>query len=134
MMDMRRVFLRYVIYTAVIVAGLLIAAVFTVNRPFLFGMAFGAVFSLFSLWTTYMQVSRFAKMTADKKPRFTFGTVSRILIVLAAVWIALNYPSLLDVTGVIIGLAVTYALLLIEPLFHVRRLNKEVDTPPSKEN
>lgn len=134
MMEMRRVFLRYVVYTAMVVAGLLITAVFTDNRPFVLGLAFGAVFSLFSLWTTYVQVSRFGKMVSDKTPRFTLGTFSRILIAIAAVWTASNYPAVLDVTGVVIGLTVTYVLLLIEPLFHVRRLNREMPAPPAKDD
>ena len=134
MTDVRQVFLRYVFYTAVIIAGLLIAAVFTNNPPFIIGMAYGAAFSLLSLWTTYMQVSRFGKMTEDSKPRFTFGTVTRTLIVLVAVWFAMAYPEVLDLTGVLIGLAVTYVILLIEPLFHIRRLRREEGVPPSNDD
>lgn len=126
MIDLRTLFTRYVIFTLVI-AGLFLVMTFITeeSRTFWLGMAFGTSFSLISLWLTYFQVSRIGKMTVDRKPRFTLGTVSRLLIFLLAIWVAQQLPQYFSLTGVIIGLSVTYVILLIEPLFRISTLKEE---------
>lgn len=126
MNDIRKLFIRYATYTLVIVGLFLIMTLIAGdNRPFWLGMAFGTSFSLISLWMTYFQVSRIGKMTVDKKPRATLGTLSRLLVFLLALWVAQQLPQYFSLTGVIIGLSVTYIILLIEPLFRLSILKEE---------
>ncbi|ADI00641.1 ATP synthase subunit I [Salisediminibacterium selenitireducens] len=124
MNDIRKLFIRYAAITIVLAVVFLLMIVFGGDRPFWTGLAFGTSFSLISLWMTYAQVSRIGKMTADRKPRPTLGTLSRLLVFLFAIWLAQQVPHYLSLTGVILGLTVTYVILLIEPLFHIRDLKE----------
>jgi ATP synthase protein I len=118
MNDIKVLVKRYAIYSAVIILILLFTALFSSEPAFFWGMAFGASFSFLNLLSTYFQVKRIGKSVADRKFRFSVGTLGRIIIVVAALFIAQQFPQYLNLTGVIIGLAVTYIILLIEPIFN----------------
>lgn len=120
MNDMTAIVKRYAVYSAVIILILLGASLFTAEPSFLLGLAFGTSFSFMSLLSTYFQVKRLGQSTQDRKFRFSLGTIGRILIALAAVAVAQQFPQFFDLTGVLIGLGVTYVILLIEPLFHLK--------------
>ncbi|MCR6112357.1 ATP synthase subunit I [Bacillus sp. A301a_S52] len=111
---------RYTIYSVVIIGSLFLATLFISDATFLAGMAVGAIFSLLNLYSTYFQVKRLTSSVMDSKVRFSFGTIGRIIVVLLALLIAEEYPQYLDLTGVIIGLAFKYFILLIDPIFYFR--------------
>ncbi|WP_147802759.1 ATP synthase subunit I [Alkalicoccus halolimnae] len=113
---------RYSIYTGIIIVLLLLLAVITSISTFFLGMAFGTAFSLLNFVSTYFQTKRIMEMQRTRKYRFSIGTLGRLLIVVAALFIAQAFPQYFDMTGVIAGLAVTYVILLIDPIFHIKHL------------
>ncbi|WP_280770514.1 ATP synthase subunit I [Salipaludibacillus daqingensis] len=118
MNDIRVLVKRYSIYTAIFIALLVIIALFSSEPAFFMGMAFGTSFSLVILLTTYFQVKRIGKSLSDRKFRFSIGTLGRMITVVVAIIVAQQFPHYLNLTGVIIGLAVTYIILLIDPILH----------------
>ncbi|WP_181186162.1 ATP synthase subunit I [Alkalicoccus urumqiensis] len=121
-MTTRDIFRRYSIYTAVIIVLLLITAIITGFSTFFLGMAFGTLFSLLNFVSTYFQIKRISRTQETGKYKFSIGTAGRMIIVVAALFIAQAFPQYFDMTGVIAGLAVTYVILLIDPIFHIKHL------------
>ncbi|PYZ92494.1 hypothetical protein CR194_12540 [Salipaludibacillus keqinensis] len=109
---------RYAIYTLIIMVILVVTALVTSEPAFFTGMALGTSFSLVNLLSTYFQVKRLGKSVTDRKFRISVGTLGRMIIVVFALVIAQQFPHVFHLTGVIIGLAVTYIILLIDPIFH----------------
>ena len=125
MIDIRVLIKRYVIFTAIIIALMVITALLSSESAFFLGMAFGTSFSLVILLTTYFQVKRIGKSLSDRKYRFSIGTLGRMIIVIFAIIIAQEFPQFLSLTGVIIGLAVTYIILLIDPILQSKAFAEE---------
>ena len=116
---------RYTIWTTVLIIIFVLIALLLTESAFFLGLALGSVFSLLNLWTTYTQVERIGKSFDEgKKSRvgIPIGTLTRILSAIIAVLIATAYPAVFSLTGVIIGLMITYIMIMIEPLFHIKRL------------
>ncbi|ADU32305.1 ATP synthase subunit I [Evansella cellulosilytica] len=126
MMDYKVAAKRYTIFTIVIIAVFLILAFILSNSPLFLGIVFGASFSLINLINTYLQVKRIGEVFDGKKrPSLViFGTLTRIIAAVLAVTIAMRFPEYLQIEGVIIGLAITYFIILIEPMFHIKHLNR----------
>lgn len=116
---------RYSIITLGFI-GVTLALAFTGFYSLFFrGLTFGALFSLVMLISTYFQVKRTGNSIQTGKYKAVFGTVSRILLVIVAILIATEYPANFHLVGVIIGLMFTNILILISPLFTVKRAVKE---------
>ena len=116
---------RYTIWTTVLIIIFVLIALLLTESAFFLGLALGSVFSLLNLWTTYTQVERIGKSFDEGKKSIAsipFGTLTRILSAIIAVLIATAYPTVFSLTGVIIGLMITYIMIMIEPLFHIKRL------------
>ncbi|WP_078593516.1 ATP synthase subunit I [Evansella clarkii] len=119
---------RHSIWTSILIVLFVLAAFLTGQTTFFNGLALGAFFSLLNMLSTYSQVKRTGEAAVQgepgrlKKTGCSFGTVTRIAFAVAAVYIAVTFPMLFDVRGVIIGLLITYIMILIEPLFHIKRL------------
>lgn len=113
---------RYTIYSGIILLLLLVVAVVTSMSTFFLGMAFGTAFSFLNLISTYFQVKRISESQAAQKYRFSIGTVGRLIFILIALFIAQAFPQYFDMAGVIAGLAVTYVILLIDPIFQIKHL------------
>ncbi|MCR6098557.1 ATP synthase subunit I [Salipaludibacillus agaradhaerens] len=111
---------RYTIYSVIIIGSLILGTLFISDATFLAGMAVGAICSLLNLYSTYFQVKRLTSSVMDSKVRFSFGTIGRIIVVLLALLIAEEFPQYLDLTGVVIGLAFKYCILLIDPIFYFK--------------
>ncbi|MFA9560177.1 ATP synthase subunit I [Evansella sp. AB-rgal1] len=126
MMEFHAIAKRYTFVTIGIILVFLILALVLPNRTFYMGVTFGASFSLLNLVNTYIQVKKIGEvLEGEKKPSLLiFGTLTRIIAAVAAVAIALQFPEYLQVEGVIIGLAITYFIILIEPMFHIKKLNQ----------
>jgi len=125
MNDTRVLVKRYSIYTAIFIALLMITALFSSKPTFFTGMAFGTSFSLVILLSTYFQVKRIAKSMTDRKFRFSVGTLGRMVVVVTAVIVAQRFPQYLNLTGVVIGLGVTYMILMIDPILRSKAFAEE---------
>ncbi|MGJ9384723.1 ATP synthase subunit I [Salipaludibacillus sp. CF4.18] len=106
---------RFSIITLVFVSVSLIVAVLGFYPLFFQGLSLGALFSLFSLLSTYFQVKRVGNSVQSGRVKWFFGTTSRILLFVVAISIAVKFSAYFHLIGVVIGLMFTYLLLLIGP-------------------
>lgn len=111
---------KYSLYTAILIVIFLVLAIYLDKRALFLGLALGSVFSLINLLFTYFQVKRVINSVKTGKNKMSFGTVTRMISALIPVMIATQYDHVFSIVGVIIGLMVTYAMILIEPIFHIR--------------
>ncbi|TMW72163.1 ATP synthase subunit I [Alteribacter natronophilus] len=113
---------RMILYTAALFVLFIILAFLTPYDTFFFGMMLGTAFSLLNLLMTYSQVKRVTSESKALRTKFAFGTVSRIVLSVVCILIAVSFPHLFNLAGAIIGLMLTYAIIMIEPIFHIKRL------------
>ncbi|WP_096437609.1 ATP synthase subunit I [Alteribacter populi] len=113
---------RYALYTIVLIILFFILAALTPYPIFFLGLVLGAAFSLLNLYSTYVQVKRLGEGALEGKKKFAFGTVSRVITAVLCLLLAVSNPHIFDLVGVIIGLMLTYAIIMIEPIFHIKRL------------
>jgi ATP synthase protein I len=125
MNDIHVLIKRYSLYTSIVIVLMMIIALFATESTFFLGIAFGTSFSLVILLSTYFQVKRIGKSMKDSKYRFSFGTLGRMFTVVTAIIVAQQFPHYLNLTGVIIGLAVTYIILLIDPILQSKAFAEE---------
>ena len=111
---------KYSIYTAILIVIFFILAIVLTDTSFFLGLALGACFSLINLFITYIQVNRITKSLTSGKKKWSPGTLLRILLALIPVYIAVQFPDIFHLFSVIIGLMITYVIILIEPIFHIR--------------
>lgn len=114
---------KYSIYTAILIIIFLVLAVTLSKTSFFLGLAFGTFFSLINLIITYFQVKRVIKTLQTGKKKWSPGTITRIISALIPIYVATQFPDIFQITGVIIGLMITYVIILIEPIFHIRSYN-----------
>src|SRR5690554_5449760 len=114
---------KYSLYTTILIIIFLFLAAFLTDTSFYLGLALGSSFSLINLLITYFQVKRVIKTVETGKVKWSLGTLTRIISAIIPVFIATQYQEVFDLIGVIIGLMVTYVMILIEPIFHLRSHN-----------
>ncbi|WP_096185876.1 ATP synthase subunit I [Evansella halocellulosilytica] len=120
-MDYTTIAKRYTFFTLTAISVFLVAAFFMSETSFFLGLALGASFSLVNFLSTYLQVKRLGQVMTERKYRFSFGTVTRLFTVVVAFIIALEFPDTFDLVGVIIGLAVTYLLVMFGPIIQMKQ-------------
>ncbi|PYZ96087.1 hypothetical protein CR205_17100 [Alteribacter lacisalsi] len=113
---------RMILYTVALLALIAILAFTTPYNTFFYGMLLGTAFSLLNLYMTYAQVKRVTSESKALRTKFAFGTVSRIAVSVICIVIAVSFPHIFNLAGAIIGLMLTYAIIMIEPIFHIKRL------------
>ncbi|MDQ0257192.1 ATP synthase protein I [Evansella vedderi] len=125
MNDYKAVAKRYCMYTVILIIIFLIIALFFTSQRFFLGLALGTAFSLLNLLSTYHQVKSIGTILEGGTVRWTFGTATRIITAVLGVFIGMQFPQYFDLMGVIIGLMITYVLILIEPIFFFKQLNNQ---------
>ncbi|MBB5174077.1 ATP synthase subunit I [Texcoconibacillus texcoconensis] len=116
---------RFSLCTVLVILLALILALTLENKPFFLGVALGAGVSLLHLITTYRQVKKIGDAAVGKRIRFTPGSVFRIVTALITIYIAVQFYTYFDLHGVIIGLMITYIIIMFGPLFHRNKWMKE---------
>nr|WP_281419644.1 ATP synthase subunit I [Bacillus alkalicola] len=107
-------------YTVILIIIFMVIALFFTNTQFFLGLTLGAVFSLFNLLSMYKQVKAIGNILDGGTAKWSFGSLARVIYAVLAVIIAMRFPEYFDLMGVIIGLMVTYVLILIEPIIYMR--------------
>ncbi|RNA67820.1 ATP synthase subunit I [Alteribacter keqinensis] len=120
-MEFRSTARRISLYAFVLIGLYALLAVVTPYETVFFGLILGTAFSLLNLLTTYVQVKRVSNAVLGRT-KFAFGTASRILTAVACILVTVNFPDFFNLAGAIIGLMSTYAIIMIEPIFHIKRL------------
>jgi ATP synthase protein I len=113
---------RYTIFAAIIIGLLVILAFTTSYKPIFLGLLLGSIISLSNLWSTYFQVKRLGESVEIGRAKFSLGTLFRFGLVIGAVYIAFQYPDKFHFISVVIGLMLTYIIILVNSLFQLKRL------------
>lgn len=78
------------------------------------GLLLGSAVSTFNLWFLQHKVKKFGKAITGGKSSVSLGTFTRMLTSILAVVIALQYEELFHLYAVIIGLASSYLIMLVD--------------------
>ncbi|OIJ21793.1 hypothetical protein BKP45_03595 [Anaerobacillus alkalidiazotrophicus] len=113
---------RYTFYITIIVSIFLILAFITPYKSIFLGLFLGSVMSLGKLWSTYFQVKRIGESLDKGRAKWSLGTMFRMLLVLATVYFASQYPDQFHFISVIIGLMLTYIIIMVHSLFQLKYL------------
>lgn len=105
---------KWMLYLLVIIA---LAATLTPYTRFFLGLLLGSAVSLYNLWLLQRKVYDFGKAVAEKRSPLGLGTLTRIVTSVLAVAIALRFEDVIHLYAVIIGLASSYVVLLVDSFF-----------------
>ncbi|MCM3489757.1 MULTISPECIES: ATP synthase subunit I [Alkalihalophilus] len=114
---------QHTITTSILLVLFLVLYLITPLQTQFLGLALGLSVSFLNLWTTYRK-TQVVGMVADRKRKQSFlpfilagfGFGIRIILTIAAVYLALIYPDKLDVISVIAGLALIYVIIILDML------------------
>ena len=78
------------------------------------GLLLGTTVSTFNIWFLQSKVKKFGKAITGGKSVVSLGTFTRMLTSVLAVVIALQYEELFHLYAVIVGLASSYLIMLVD--------------------
>lgn len=113
---------RFTFYTIVLIIIFAILSFLPSYQSVFLGLLVGSLVSLVHLWTTYFQVKRLGEAIEEGRSKFSLGTLFRIGIALAVLYVAYQNPDIFHFTSVIIGLMITYIIIFVHSLFQLKRL------------
>lgn len=113
---------RYTKYTASFIILFIILGFTTSYKSIFGGLVLGSIISLFHLLSTYFQVKRLGESLEKGRAKWSLGTLFRFALSIGAVYIAYQYPDYFHFISVVIGLMLTYIIILINSLFQLKRL------------
>lgn len=97
-----------------LLAIFVVGVVLTPYRQVFCGLLLGGIASFMNLWLLQRKVKDFGKAVAEKGTATSLGTFTRIVTSVVVVMIALRFESLFNIYAVIIGLASSYVVMMIE--------------------
>ena len=113
---------RFNVYTVILIVLFVVLAFSTPYSSIFFGLTLGSIVSLSHLWTTYFQVKRLGESVEEGRAKFSLGTLFRFGLAIGVVFIAFRYPEKFHLISVVIGIMLTYIIILIHSLFQLKRL------------
>lgn len=113
---------RFTIQTVILIFLFIILAFTTTYNSIFFGLILGSIISLSNLWSTYFQVKRLGESVDVGRAKFSLGTLFRFALAIGAIYVAFQYPDTFHFISVVIGLMLTYIIILINSLFQLKRL------------
>lgn len=91
-----------------------LAAIFTSYTHFFLGLLLGSAISLYNLWLLQRKTYAFGKAVVEAGTPLGIGTLTRIVTSILGVVIALRFEAFINPYAVIIGLASSYVVLLVD--------------------
>lgn len=104
-------YIQYYIYAVIV----LIIVYFFTNSPFILGLIVGTIGSMLNTYTFEYYLM---KAKRSDTLHISTGSVWRYLITLLACIIWLVFRSRMNIFGVVIGLMISYVLMVIRPWLH----------------
>lgn len=98
----------------ILLAILVIGVGIIPSKQILLGLLLGTSVSTFNIWFLQSKVKKFGKAITGGKSVVSLGTFTRMLTSVLAVVIALQYEELFHLYAVIIGLASSYLIMLVD--------------------
>ncbi|TLS35839.1 ATP synthase subunit I [Pseudalkalibacillus caeni] len=112
---------RYSQYTLYVLALFVMGWGVTSYKSVFLGLILGTVFSLINLFSTYRKVNRVGQAAVEGKKAKSLGSLTRLALAALAVAIAMRYPESFHLVSVVIGLMVTYIIILIDSILQTLR-------------
>jgi ATP synthase protein I len=87
---------------------------FTPYQSIFLGLLFGTCLSLFNLWLMVRKTVNFGESVLQGKKVRSVGSFSRMATAAFAVIIALEYPQMLHLISIVLGLMTAYIVIMID--------------------
>jgi len=97
---------------------------FTTYKAIFLGLLLGTCFGSINLWLLARKSASFDKAITEGKKVRSLGSLPRLAIAGIAAAIALKNPQLFSIGSVILGLMTSYAVIMIEYLYHAIHVQK----------
>ncbi|CQR46162.1 ATP synthase I chain [Paraliobacillus sp. PM-2] len=95
-------------------ALLTLAALFTSYHSFFTGLLLGTALSYYNLWLLQRKIQKFTYAIQNNQKMFGLGTFSRFASAGLAVLIGYELEAYFDMTGILIGLATMFVVIIID--------------------
>ncbi|TXL66630.1 ATP synthase subunit I [Cerasibacillus terrae] len=114
MSQYRKMVIRQRKWMLYLLSVIVLGAGFSPYPMFFFGLLLGSVFSFFNLWILHRNMERLGEVAIRKRKRASIGTLTRLGGAALATLIALRYEEYFHIIGVVIGLCLSYAVIIID--------------------
>ncbi|WP_270180380.1 ATP synthase subunit I [Alkalihalobacillus sp. CinArs1] len=120
MTEYKQHFRRYLQYTLYLLAIFVLGWGVTSSKALFLGLILGTIFSIYNLFNMFRKINRLGQAAEEGKKAKSLGFLTRLAVAGLAVAIATRYPELFNLLGVVIGLMVTYIIILIDSILQIR--------------
>lgn len=100
-----------------LIAIFIIGAGITPYPHVFLGLLLGSVISLFNLWFLQRKVNAFGQAVTGKGYVISLGTFTRLVTTALAILIALRFEQQFHIYSVVIGLATSYVIMMVDIFF-----------------
>lgn len=105
---------RYLVYATNLLALLVVGWGFTTYADVFLGLIVGTTVSFINMFYLYFRVKRASEAAVNGKKAGSLGMLSRFALVGLAVLIVYQFPELIHMGGMIIGISVVYVIIFID--------------------
>ncbi|MGB7999898.1 MAG: ATP synthase subunit I [Anaerobacillus sp.] len=113
-------FRRYMQFTLYLLAIFVMGWGITSYKALFLGLILGTIFSIYNLFNMFRKINRLGEAAAEGKKAKSLGFLTRLAVAGLAVAIATRYPEHFNLLGVVIGLMITYIIILIDSISKIR--------------
>lgn len=114
MHELQQLFYRHCKYMLYLLSILVLGWGFTEYKTIFMGLILGTAVSLFNHWNLYRKTMRIEKAVTEGTKAFGVGTLTRMAVVILAVYVATKYPTVFHLISVIIGIVTSYVVVMID--------------------
>lgn len=109
-----------------LLAIFVLGAGFTPYLPIFLGLLLGSAVSFYNLWLLQRKINVFGKKVAEQGSTLGIGTFSRLAAAALAVLITLRFEEKFHIIAVVIGLATSYIVIMVEFFFRTMSRSKDL--------
>lgn len=109
-----------------LLAIFVLGAGFTPYLPIFLGLLLGSTVSFYNLWLLQRKINVFGKAVAEQSSTLSIGTFSRLAAAALAVLITLRFEEKFHIIAVVIGLATSYIVIMVEFFFRTMTRSKDL--------
>lgn len=113
-------FRRYMQLTLYLLAIFVMGWGITSYKALFLGLILGTIFSIYNLFNMFRKINRLGEAAAEGKKAKSLGFLTRLAVAGLAVAIATRYSEHFSLLGVVIGLMITYIIILIDSISKIR--------------
>jgi len=130
MSDYARMVSSQLKWTLFLLVAIAIGAGITPYTRVFLGLLLGGLVSLFNLWLLQRKVNAFGRAVSENGKAMSLGTFTRVLTSVLVVLLALKFETVFHIYSVIIGLVISYVVLMINMSIVAVHEMRHHDQPP----